>query len=85
MSNQFIFIIMGIAVAGIVIMGILYYILQKKMQKSEYKKLQKLQQGTRSSTFSSEVMYQKLYILCKNTIYKKVHIKTKKKIRNFKY
>jgi len=61
-SNQFIFIIMGIAVAGIVIMGILYYILQKKMQKSEYKKLQKLQQGTRSSTFSSEVMYQKLYI-----------------------
>ena len=62
MSNQFIFIIMGIAVAGIVIMGILYYILQKKMQKSEYKKLQKLQQGTRSSTFSSEVMYQKLYI-----------------------
>ena len=28
MSNQFIFIIMGIAVAGIVIMGILYYILQ---------------------------------------------------------
>ena len=62
MSNKFIFIIMGIAVAGIVIMGILYYILQKKMQKSEYKKLQKLQQGTRSSTFSSEVMYQKLYI-----------------------
>lgn len=62
MSNQFIFIIMGIAVAGIVIMGILYYVLQQKMQKSEYKKLQKLQQGTRSSTFSSEVMYQKLYI-----------------------
>ncbi len=62
MSNQFIFVIMGIAVAGIVVMGIIYYILQKKLQKSEYKKIQKLQQGTRSSGFSSEIMYQKLYL-----------------------
>ena len=38
MSNKFIFIIMGIAVAGIVIMGILYYVLQKKMQKLEEEK-----------------------------------------------
>ena len=63
MSNQFIFVIMGIAVAGIVIMGIIYYILQKKLQKSEYKKIQKLQQGTRSSGYSSEIMYQKLYLI----------------------
>ena len=32
------------------------------MQKSEYKKIQKLQRGTKTSGFSSEILYQKLYI-----------------------
>lgn len=63
MSNQVIFIIMGITVAAIVIIGIAYFILSKKMQKSEYKKIQKLQQGTKSGKFSTEVMYQKLYLV----------------------
>ena len=62
MSNQIIFIIMGITVAAIVVIGIAYYIMSRKMQKSEYKKIQKLQQGTKSGKFSPEVMYQKLYL-----------------------
>lgn len=62
MSNQIIFIIMGITVAAIFVIGIAYYIMSKKMQKSEYKKIQKLQQGTKSGKFSTEVMYQKLYL-----------------------
>ena len=62
MSNQIIYIIMGSSVAAIVIIAIIYYILSKKMQKSEYKRIQKLQQGTKSSAFSSEVMFQKLYL-----------------------
>jgi hypothetical protein len=53
---------MGATVVAMVIIGIAYYILSKKMQKSEYKKIQKLQQGTRSSKFSLEIVYQKLYI-----------------------
>ena len=61
-SNQTIYIIMGTTVVAMVIIGIAYYILSKKMQKSEYKKIQKLQQGTRSSKFSLEIVYQKLYI-----------------------
>lgn len=61
-SNQTIYIIMGATVVAMVIIGIAYYILSKKMQKSEYKKIQKLQQGTRSSKFSLEIVYQKLYI-----------------------
>lgn len=32
------------------------------MQKSEYKKIQKLQQGTKAKTFSTEVLFQKLYL-----------------------
>ena len=62
MSNQIIYIIMGSSVAAIAIIAIIYYILSKKMQKSEYKRIQKLQQGTKSSAFSSEVMFQKLYL-----------------------
>ena len=62
MSNQVIFIIMGVSVALMVVIGIAYYIMSKKMQGSEYKKIQKLQRGTKASAFSSEIMYQKLYI-----------------------
>ena len=62
MSNQVIFIIMGVSVALMVVIGIAYYIMNKKMQKSAYKKIQNLQRGTKASAFSSEIMYQKLYI-----------------------
>ena len=62
MSNQVIYIVMGLSVAAILVIGIFYYILSKKMQKSEYKKIQKLQRGTKTSGFSSEILYQKLYI-----------------------
>ncbi len=62
MSNQVIFIIMGVSVALMAIIGIAYYIMSKKMQKSEYKKIQKLQKGTKANAFSTEIMYQKLYL-----------------------
>ena len=62
MSNQVVLIIMGICIVAFVIIGIAYFILSKKMQKSEYKKMQKLQQGTKTGKFSPEIMYQKLYL-----------------------
>ena len=62
MSNQVVFIIMGISVALLIVIGISYYIMNKKMQKSEYKQIQKLQRGTKASAFSSDIMYQKMYI-----------------------
>ena len=62
MSNQVIYIKMGVSVALIAAIGIAYYIMSKKMQKSEYKKIQKLQKGTKSNLFSAEVIYQKLYL-----------------------
>ena len=63
MSNQIIFYIMGGAAGLLVIMIIAYFILAKKMQKSEYKQIQRLQQGTKEKSFSSEVLFQKLYIM----------------------
>lgn len=62
-SNTVIYIILGVSVALIVVIGIAYYILSKKMQKSEYKKIQKLQQGTKVNNFSLEILYQKLYVV----------------------
>lgn len=63
MSNQTIFYIMGGAAGLLVIMIIAYFILAKKMQKSEYKQIKRLQQGTKENSFSSEVLFQKLYIM----------------------
>ena len=62
MSNQVIYMVMGFSVSAIVIIGIVYYILSQKMQKSEYKNIQKLQRGTKTSGFSTEVLFQKLYL-----------------------
>ncbi len=62
MDNQIIFYIMGGAAGAFVIIILLYYILSKKMQTSEYKRIQKLQQGTKEKKFSAEVLFQKLYL-----------------------
>ena len=62
MSNQIILYIAGGATALLAIVFILYFTLRKKMGKSEYKKIQQLQEGTKSNTFSLEILYQKLYL-----------------------
>ncbi len=62
MDNTFIYYIMGGAAGAFVIIILLYYVLSKKMQTSEYKKIQRLQQGTKEKKFSTEVLFQKLYL-----------------------
>ena len=51
------------AIGLFVLIIIAYVILNKKLAKSEYRQIKKLQQGTRSSSFSIEVFYQKAYII----------------------
>ena len=55
------FLIIAIGALFVVII-VAYLIINKKMQKSEYRQIKKLRQGTSSNNFSSEVLYQKLYI-----------------------
>ena len=62
MSNQLILYIAGGAAGLLAIVFIVYFALRKKMGQSEYKKMQKLQEGTKSNTFSLEILYQKLYL-----------------------
>jgi len=54
--------IMGGSAVTLVIIVLIYFILSKKMQGSEYRKIQKLQQGTKQKSFSTEVLFQKLYL-----------------------
>ena len=62
MNNNMIYYLMGGTVVTFVVIVIAYVILSKKMQKSEYRKIQKLQQGTKENKFSTEVLFQKLYL-----------------------
>ncbi len=62
MDNNIIFYIMGGSALAFILIVIGYVILSKKMQKSEYKKIQKLQQGTKENKFSIEILFQKLYL-----------------------
>lgn len=62
MNNNVIFYLMGGSAGLFVIIVLAYFILSKKMQKSEYKRIQQLQQGTKENKFSTEVLFQKLYL-----------------------
>ena len=62
MNNQIIFYIMGGAVAALVIIMIVYFILKNRMKSSEYKNIQRLKEGTKEKSFSSEILFQKLYV-----------------------
>lgn len=53
---------MGVIGGAFILILLSYFLISKKMQKSEYKKIQKLQQGTKAKNFSMEILYQKLYV-----------------------
>ena len=84
MSNNVIYMIMGFSVVSMIIIGIAYYILSQKMKKSEYRQIQKLQKGTKTKAFSSQILFQKLYLFYSRVPFLK-RFKIKKKTRNYKY
>jgi len=73
-SNQIIYIMMGGSAGLFVLIILAYYLLSKKMQKSEYKKIQKLQQGTKTNSFSTEILFQKLYLFYRKIPFLKRYI-----------
>ena len=68
---KYIMIATAVLFVGIIIA---YIILNKKMGKSEYKKIRKLQEGTKASSFSTEILYQKLYLTFMKTPFIKRYI-----------
>ena len=62
MSNQFLlYIIIAMGVILLVMLAVFMY-LRKKMQSAQYKQLQQLKRGTEKTKFSSDIIYQKLYL-----------------------
>jgi len=62
MSDSLFYIIM--AVAGVLLFGIMivYFVLSKKMSKEDLKYIKELKKGTENAGFSTDVLYQKLYV-----------------------
>lgn len=73
-STQVLLYIMGGTGALFAIFMVAFFILKKKMQKSEYMQMKKLQEGTKANTFSMEVFYQKVYIAFIKTPFLKRYI-----------
>lgn len=61
-STQTLLYVMGIAGGAFVAIIIAYFIINKALNKGERKYIRELRQGTTSNQFSSEVIYQKLYM-----------------------
>ncbi len=61
-------------IGALAIIVVVYFILSKMMNKSEYKQIQKLREGTRTSRFSAEILYQKLYITYSKIPYIKTYV-----------
>lgn len=74
MSTQFLlYVIYGILAVFAIIVTV-YFILKKKMNKSEYQQIRKLRQGTETNKFSKEILYQKLYLTYSKIPYIKTYI-----------
>ena len=74
MSTQTLLYVIYGTLAIFAIIVIAYFILSKKMKKSEYQQIKKLRQGTESNKFSMEITYQKLYITYSKIPYIKTYV-----------
>ena len=61
MSNQMILYIMGGSAVTLVIIVLIYFILSKKMQRNKYRKIKKIQQGTKQKNISTKIQFQKFF------------------------
>ena len=74
MSTQLIMYVIYAVIVLFAAIVIAYFILRRKMNKSEYQRIRKLRQGTESNRFSTEILYQKLYITYSKIPYIKTYI-----------
>jgi hypothetical protein len=65
---------MGVAVGLFVAIIAVYFIIQQRLNKGDTKRIRQLREGTKEKSFSSEVMYQKLYMFYKNIPFVKRYI-----------
>ena len=81
MSNQTLFLIMGITGGLFVFTIIAYLIMRKILNKSDIKHIKQLKEGTKEKKYTSDVMYQRIYIFLMRTPYLKRYVnKIRRKI-----
>ncbi len=81
MSSEVIKILMIVCGGLFVLIVLAYIILSKKMKSSDVRRIQQLRQGTKEQKFSSEIMYQKLYIFFyKTPVLKRYLLKLRRKL-----
>lgn len=66
MSEQILYYIIGIAGGAFFIILLAYFMLQKKLNKGDMKRIKELRAGTRKNNFSLDVIYQKAYVFLKS-------------------
>ena len=62
MSNDAIFMLMGVVLGIFAVVVIAFLFIRKRMQSSDVARIERLRKGTQGKTFSADVMYQKLYV-----------------------
>ena len=62
MSNDTIFTLMGVILFLFAVIVVAYLFIRKRLQSSDVARIEKLRRGTQEKNFSSEVIYQQLYI-----------------------
>ena len=65
MSDKILYYIIGIAGGAFLVVLITYFMLQKRLDKADMKRIKQLRAGTKENTFSPDVIYQKLYLIFK--------------------
>jgi len=81
MSNQVLFYLMGVTGGIFALIVVAYIFIQKKLNKGENKRIRQLREGTKASNFSSDIIYQKLYITFnKIPVLKRYLQKTRRKL-----
>lgn len=73
-STRLLLYLMAGVVALFVVIIVAYLILKKKMQSSEYAQIRKLQEGTKASSFSLDIFYQKMYLIFIKTPFLKRYV-----------
>lgn len=64
-SNQMLMYFMGAVIALFVAIIVAYFLIQKKLNKTDLKRIRELREGTKEKNLSMEVLYQKLYVIYK--------------------
>lgn len=79
-TNMIMYLLMG-SIGLFLILIVAYLLIRKKMNTSEVKQIQKLREGTEAKSFSTEVLYQKLYIFyLKTPFLKKYLLKVRRRL-----